>query len=64
MGEKTDVTTPADHRIIIRQHCGAAAKVKCPPLERAPGSGRGYYPGKGLESQLANKSLGASKSRL
>lgn len=63
MGEKTDVTTPADHRIITSQHSGAAAKVKCPPMERAPGSGRGYCPSKGLESQLTNKSLGANKSK-
>lgn len=34
MCEKTDVTTPADHRIIVSQHCIAAVKVKCPPLER------------------------------
>lgn len=26
MGKKTDLTTPADRRIIISQHCGAASK--------------------------------------
>lgn len=52
MDEKTGVTTPADHKIIIRQHSGTAAKVRCPPMEKASG----YYPSKGLESQLTNKS--------
>lgn len=33
-------------------------------MERAPGTDRGYYLSKGAESKLANKSLGANKSRL
>lgn len=33
-------------------------------MERAPGTDRGYYLSKGTESKLANKSLGANKSRL
>lgn len=33
-------------------------------MERAPGTNRGYYLSKGAENKLANKSLGADKSRL
>lgn len=33
-------------------------------MERALGTNRGYYLSKGGESQLANKSSGANKSRL
>lgn len=33
-------------------------------MERAPGTHKGYCLSKGVESQLANKSLGANKSRL
>lgn len=32
-------------------------------MGRAPGTHEGYYLSKGVESQLANKSLGANKSR-